>query len=147
MYLPPRVINYTTSKPARSRALLVQSMEPTALFFVCVCGRVPPTKQNPPTLPLSVPVLDSRPFTTRRSSSSSVLGIRARRSEDGPGGTDGRGGATHTLTTTTTTMIAQHVSAKASYAAVSGLNKSRGARAVRARRPIARSIRFPGVDG
>ena len=117
-------------------------MEPTALFFVWV----PPTKQNPPTLPLSVPVLDSRPFTTRRSSF--VLGIRARRREDGPGGTDGRGGATHTLTTlTTTTMIAQHVSAKASYAAVSGLNKSRGARAVRARRPIARSIRFPNVDG
>jgi len=143
MYLPPRVINYTTSKPARSRALLVQSMEPTALFFVCVW--VPPTKQNPPTLPLSVPVLDSRPFTTRRSSF--VLGIRARRREDGPGGTDGRGGATHTLTTTTTTMIAQHVSAKASYAAVSGLNKSRGARAVRARRAIARSIRFPNVDG
>jgi len=44
-------------------------------------------------------------------------------------------------------MIAQHVSAKASYAAVSGLNKSRGARAVRARRAIARSIRFPNVDG
>jgi hypothetical protein len=37
-------------------------------------------------------------------------------------------------------MIAQHVSAKASYAAVSGLNKSRGARAVRARRAIARAF-------
>ena len=134
MYLPPRVINYTTSKPARSRSQC-NPWNPPRFFFVCMW--VPPTKQNPPTLPLSVPVLDSRPFTTRRSSS--VLGIRARRSEDGPGGTDGRGGATHTLTTTTT-MIAQHVSAKASYAAVSGLNKSRGARAVRARRAIARSI-------
>ena len=145
MYLPPRVINYTTSKPTRRLlARAPSAIHGTHRAFFRVCVWVPPTKQNPPTLPLSVPVLDSRPFTTRRSF------VRPRdtraRTGDGPGGTDGRGGATHTLTTTTT-MIAQHVSAKASYAAVSGLNKSRGARAVRARRPIARSIRFPNVDG
>lgn len=39
---------------------------------------------------------------------------------------------THTLELTT--MIAQQVSAKASYAAVSGLNKSRGVRTVRKRK-------------
>ena len=50
MYLPPRVINYTTSKPARSRALLAQSMEPTALFFVCVyMGATNKTKPSHPT--------------------------------------------------------------------------------------------------
>ena len=49
MYLPPRVINYTTSKPARSRALLVQSMEPTALFFRVCMGATNKTKPSHPT--------------------------------------------------------------------------------------------------
>ena len=116
-------------------------MEPTALFFVCVCV-VCATNKTKPSHP--TPFRAGFGLTTVHDSSF-VFVVRPRdtraRTGDGPGGTDGRGGATLTLTTTTTTtMIAQHVSAKASYAAVSGLNKSRGARAVRARRAIARSI-------